>query len=144
MRDNPTPVFLAAAGIQSPFLHPGMWRNEGVVHIGPVCLAEKRGVPRSLTKSIAIKGLWIPAAAGMTCGGHPGIGVVNAIALIAIPSTLTFRVGSIRDLDLGCSEQDRQEPERRVDGNSSLLSTRFVWSAKSLTMLRPGPASFPA
>ena len=34
-------------------------------------------------------GFWIPTAVGMTGGGHPGVGVVNALALADQPSALT-------------------------------------------------------
>ena len=57
---NPTLVFLAAAGIQSPLPHPNTWDNAGVVHTGPVPLAERRGVLRIPTKSIEIKGSGFP------------------------------------------------------------------------------------
>ena len=57
---NPTLVFLAAAGIQSPFPHPNTWDNAGVIHTGPAPLAERRGVLRIPTRSIEIKGSGFP------------------------------------------------------------------------------------
>ena len=56
----PPRVILAAAGIQSPFPHPGTWGNAGVAHMGPVCLAKRRGVLRILTKAAEIKGSGFP------------------------------------------------------------------------------------
>ena len=80
MGTQPHPVFLAAAGIQSPFPHPNTWGNAGVVHIGPVCLAKRRGGLRILTWAIEIKGSGFPLRRERRGVGHPKIGSVNAIA----------------------------------------------------------------
>ena len=58
------PVFLAAAGIQSPFPHPGTWGNAGAVHIGPVCLAK----PESTEGGRQVSALKWPKGAPLNLG----------------------------------------------------------------------------